>query len=73
MVQITKDKFQKYLELQIEGSLNMNLHKQVSEKTGLTVEEIKEIQVNYGNYLEQFKGFRDELEVEYLYKLFNKE
>ena len=65
MVQITEDKFGKYLEFQIVGSTNMNLHKIVSEQTGLTIDEIKEIQNNYKKYIEQFPDLKEEIEAHY--------
>lgn len=72
MVEITKDKFTTYLEFQVLGSVNMNLYKEVSEETGLTFDEIKEIQINYAKYNEQFKGLKKEIEEHYMVNLFNK-
>ena len=64
-IEITEDKFCSYLEFQIIGSTNMNLHKIVSEQTGLTVDEIKEIQNNYAKYIQQFHGLKEEIEAYY--------
>ena len=66
---MTEEKFKSYLYVQISGSVNMNQLKLVSELTGLTVEEIRDIQNNYSRYNEQFKGLKEEIEQELLEKL----
>lgn len=63
---MTEEKFKSYLYVQISGSVNMNQLKLVSELTGLTIEEIRDIQNNYSCYNEQFKGLKEEIEQELL-------
>lgn len=71
-IKITKNKFISYLECQVVGSVNMNLYKIISEQTGLSVDEIKEIQDNYKKYIQQFPGLKEEIESGYLQELLNK-
>lgn len=66
---MTEEKFKSYLYVQISGSVNMNQLKLVSELTGLTIEEIRDIQNNYSRYNEQFKGLKEEIEQELLEEL----
>lgn len=65
---ITKDKFRKYLEVQIEGKFNMN-SKEAVEATGLTQDEYNNIKWNYNQWLLNFPDLFEKVEKEYIERL----
>ena len=69
---LTKDKFRKYLEVQIEGNYNMN-QVGIEDIIGITRKELRDIQVNYNFYCKQFEGLKEEIEQEFLDKILSKE
>ncbi len=68
---LTKDKFRKYLEIQIEGNYNMNQFG-IEDIIGITRKELKDIQINYTSYCNQFEGLREEVEQEVMNKILSK-
>lgn len=69
MINITKDKFQKYLEVQIEGKFNMNLLSIVSDITVLSKDKIRYIQNNYKFLNQKFPDLSKQIKQEFLDKL----
>lgn len=65
---LTKDKFRKYLEIQIEGKYNMNQNG-IEDIIGITRKELRDIQINYAFYIKQFEGLREEVEQEFMNKI----
>lgn len=65
---ITKEKFHKYLEIQIEGKYNMN-QSGIEDIIGITRKELKDIQTNYNFYTKQFGGLKEKVEQEFLNKI----
>ena len=70
-IEITKDKFRKYLEVQIEGKYNMN-QVGIEDIIGITRKELSDIQVNYNFYCKQFESLKEEIEQEFFDKIFTK-
>ena len=55
---ITKEKFQKYMNVQNEGKYNMLTESvEASKAANLTLEEYKEIIRNYSDYYDKFIDF----------------
>lgn len=52
---ITKEKFQQYEDVRINGMINMWNAGNVNTVTGLTIEEIREIRYNYSTYKEKYQ------------------
>lgn len=65
---ITREKFRKYLEVQIEGKFNMH-SKEAVEATGLTQDDYNNIKWNYNQWNLNFPGLFEEVEREYIKKL----
>ena len=52
---ITKEQFESYVDIQKMGVTNMWNVRVVSDLTGLTREEIREIMKNYGNLKDKYE------------------
>ena len=68
ITKITKEKFRKYLEIQIECNYNMN-QSGIEDIIGITRKELRDIQINYASYYKQFEGLKEEIEQEFMKRL----
>ncbi len=56
MVTITKEKFERYVEVQMSGRTNMFAVHTVIALSGLSKEECFDIMKNYGKYKEKYES-----------------
>ena len=67
-MEISKELFKKYLQIQLEGKFNMYT-KEAQNAIGCTYYELRNIQENYKQLLEKYPNLRNEVEQEILVKL----